>query len=179
MVLLGRRFLRYSIAESTYRLDQLWKSDDPRLLEAWGIGDREEWTVVNAARIHSLEEPVVPRLVLHFDTLKTHFGEARSPSRDLTLDTLRCARSVRLLLLYCRPETLRGRYSRAVADGDPKKSDRHERVLAMYERPGALRDHYRRFLGFCDDSGIAVDVFDVEDGLPRRSYREALLEACA
>jgi hypothetical protein len=138
---------------------------EPELARRLGVEDPASWQSVPAAQLRKLEEPEVPRLLLHYDLMRTARDGARTFERDSALDVIACAERVRVYTLVCEPRELSRRLS-----GRPPKSEglraQMQRDLAFHARPQALEDLYRGWEAFCRERELANTWIENGGGRP-------------
>jgi len=115
-----------------------------------GIRDGTEWPHAGSKELASLNRPVVPKLLFHYDFLRPYLRSAKVHARDEGLDVFDCAERVTTLTLICSAEQLRrqiraGEIAPRTFFGRHVGPRRHRLLEREYADADRLREHYRRW----------------------------------
>jgi len=118
-----------------------------------GTGDGSGFVHVDAGDFSEFSEPVVERLILHYDILRPHRRSAKTHARDEVMDVLRCAQQISFVTLWRPPELLRRAYESEpvpfwVRAGYRFEGRRRRKLLQEFTDPQELIGHYRRWFEF-------------------------------
>ncbi len=130
----------------------------PEVAALVGTGDGSGFMHVDANDFSELSEPVVDRLILHYDILRPHRRSAKTHARDEVMDVLRCAQRVTFVTLWRPPELLRRSYeshpvSFSMRSGWFFEGRRRQKLLKEFADPQELVGHHRRWFAFASGAG--------------------------
>jgi len=156
---------------------QLASGQAPEVAAQVGTGDGSSFRLVDANELSEFSEPVVERMLLHYDILRPHRRSAKTHARDEVMDVLRCAQRVSFVTLWRSPELLRRSYesepvSLLTRAGWRFEGRRRRKVLQELEDPKEMVGHYRRWFDFT--GGVNARHFVV---LPDAEPRVVALDA--
>ena len=89
----------------------------PELAGQLGLADAADWPKIEARRLHRINEPVLDRLLMHYNFLSPFHRSAHSYERDEALDILRLADRLSIITVWTSPPVLLERFEQAKAKG--------------------------------------------------------------
>jgi hypothetical protein len=142
---------------------QLARGQAPELAAALGIqapghGSGAGWVLVDANDLAEFDQPVVPRLILHYDILRPHRRSAKTHARDEVMDVLGCAAQRSFATLWRAPEALRSRFQAHPVPWHTRagwlfEGRRRRKLLREFKDPQEIEGHYRRWFEFAEKTG--------------------------
>lgn len=134
-------------------IEQLRRNEAPEVAKIVGIDDGATWITAQANKLATLTEPLIEKLIFHYDFLRPYLRSAKVHKRDEALDLLDTAEHLTFLTLWCPPKLLRERLERgAIApktrNGVYRGNKRHLMLFKEYEDPAKIRAHYQNWFEY-------------------------------
>jgi SAM-dependent methyltransferase len=137
-----------SAGKSTF-IREMLAGRRPELAAKLGVENFQEWTTTDARSLHRLTEPVLKRLLFHYDFLR-HYGINKVMyDADPALHVIPAAQDVTLVTLWTPPPRLEKQLMKAkLARSRPRNFQ--QRKLHVYRRSAQVVRLYRHWFEFCD-----------------------------
>ena len=126
-------------------IDRLLRGELPRLAEQIGLGEAAPWRRVRGRELEGLTEPLVAKLLLHYDLPQASLESGEDPlgvaatAQRVTFVTVEA--SAEELLRGLEAEGVRG-----LRRGRLFQGRRHQRLAGLYAEPGWIEECYRDWL---------------------------------
>ena len=164
-----------SVGKSTF-IEQLSRAEWLDVAAALEIGQLKDWTVSSPLELHSLHEPVVDRMIYHYDFLRPFLRGPNDHHRDHALDLLESVANLVTVTLWQAPERLAAQHQSATIDrktkgGRYRGNKRQLKLAEIYREPAQVRALYENWFNYI--SGFPGQHYVLEIGATPKLHKLA------
>lgn len=155
-------------AGKKHLMNKLKAGQAPELAKNLGLKDFDDWRTINAEDLDRPTESEIPNLLFGYDIMRPHLRSAEVHERDEALDILQCAKSIRVVTIWCSPQSLLERHKAArlkpyTTLGIYWGPKRHPRINREFQDRSAVYRHYRKWIDFIRQRNLEHIMVDYDN----------------